>query len=359
MPEPPTIFILDDDDGVRDWLQDLFESAGYATESFPSAVDFLKTYDDRRHGCVIADVRMPGMTGLELQERLRERDVPLSVVIMTGHGDIAMATRALRAGAVDFIEKPFTNNEILDAVQRAVEAGSGGRSDRAGGADAALSQRRMGSLSALEKEVLREIMTGRSTTAAAAFLDMPAKTVELHRARIMEKLGAESMTELIRLAWADSVSALALRFQFDDEGAPEAVLRGAVESARAIIGARFSAAAVLESDRPEIQWFATAGLDPIPAAAPPPADTDSLLVRVAADRRPKRVTGLPGDPRLVGLTAGFPSVHTLLAVPLATRQRVLGWLALFDKIGADGFSDDDEQIALARAWGGRPPSAAR
>jgi two-component system response regulator FixJ len=199
MPDQPIIFVVDDDEAVRDSLRILLEVEGYRVETFASATDFLETCDLARPGCLLADVRMPDMSGLDLQEVLNQRRAGLPVIIMTGHGDVPMAVRAMKAGAVDFIEKPFTDTAILDSVGRGLARADRATTDRAFAADAAT---RLQALTAREREVLDRLVQGQPNKVIAYELGISPRTVEIHRARVMEKMAADSLSHLVRLALA-------------------------------------------------------------------------------------------------------------------------------------------------------------
>jgi len=198
MPEAPVVFIVDDDEAVRDSLQILLETEGYRTEVYESAIAFLAEYDAARPGCLVADVRMPDMTGLELQEALIDRRAALPVIIMTGHGDVPMAVRALKAGAVDFIEKPFTDDLLLDSLARALAKVDAAETERMLAAVAA----RIETLTPREREVLERLVLGHANKTIASDLAISPQTVEVHRARLMEKLEVQSLSALIRMAMA-------------------------------------------------------------------------------------------------------------------------------------------------------------
>jgi FixJ family two-component response regulator len=199
MPEA-TVFVVDDEPAIRDSLAMLLRSVGLPSRAFPSATAFLEGLEAGATGCVIADVRMPGMSGLELQEALRARAARLPVIIITGHGDIAMAVRAMKAGAADFIEKPFNEQVLLDAVHRALAQG---RADAApAGTNRAEIEARVAALTPREHEVLLLIAEGRPNKVVATRLGLSTRTVEVHRAKVMEKMGARSLAELVRMAIA-------------------------------------------------------------------------------------------------------------------------------------------------------------
>jgi FixJ family two-component response regulator len=196
----PTVFVIDDEPAIRDSLAMLLRSVGLASRTYPSAPAFLEALDGNAVGCAIADVRMPGMSGLELQETLRARAVRLPVIIITGHGDIAMAVRAMKAGAADFIEKPFNEQVLLDAVHRALAQS---RADApAPGANRAEIEARAATLTPREREVMLLIAEGRPNKVVATRLGLSTRTVEVHRAKVMEKMNARSLAELVRMAIA-------------------------------------------------------------------------------------------------------------------------------------------------------------
>jgi FixJ family two-component response regulator len=189
------VFIVDDDEAQRDSLVWLLESHDYAVKAFDSAESFLAAWHEDFTGCLILDIRMPGMSGFELFEELANRHSLLPVIFITGHGDVPMAVSALKKGAVDFIEKPFPGEEMLRLVAHSFERERSGRARRRSGADAA---RRIASLTAREREVLDLIIAGKLNKQIADVLGISIKTVEVHRARVMEKMGARSLASLIR-----------------------------------------------------------------------------------------------------------------------------------------------------------------
>jgi RNA polymerase sigma factor (sigma-70 family) len=194
---PATVFVVDDDQAMRSSLKWLIESVGLPVESFESADAFLKSYYPGRAGCLLLDVRMPGMSGLELQEYLNAHDIRIPVIIITGHGDVHMAVRAMKSGAVDFIEKPFNDELLLDAIRNALSLDERQRGHRAERAELAA---RLAHLTPREHEVMEMVTEGRSNKEIANALGVSAKTVEAHRARVMEKMQAGSLAELVRMA---------------------------------------------------------------------------------------------------------------------------------------------------------------
>ena len=191
-----TVFVVDDDQAMRNSLKWLIESVGVQVESFASADDFLVQYQPGRHGCLVLDVRMPGMSGLDLQEQLAQQNINIPVVIITGHGDVPMAVRAMKSGAIDFIEKPFNDEVLLDAIRRALAFGEEQRSHQI---EHLQIQQRLQHLTPREREVMAMVTEGRSNKEIANNLGVSAKTIEAHRARVMEKMQAGSLAELVRM----------------------------------------------------------------------------------------------------------------------------------------------------------------
>jgi two-component system response regulator FixJ len=198
----PPIYVVDDDEAVRDSLSLLLETAGFTVKVFAAATEFLDVVDALAPGCLIADVRMPEMDGLELQARLVERQAKLPMIVITGHGDVPMAVRAMRAGAVDFVEKPFAEETILASVRQALTrlAPAPPRDELA-----ELAAARLEHLSPREREVLEGLVTGLPNKSIAYDLSISPRTVEIHRARVMDKMQARSLSELIRLALAAGI----------------------------------------------------------------------------------------------------------------------------------------------------------
>jgi len=193
----PWVFVVDDDSAMRESLQWLIESVGLRVEVHDSAESFLKSYYPGRSGCLLLDVRMPGMSGLDLQEYLKREEITIPVIIITGHGDVPMAVRAMKMGAVDFIEKPFNDEVLLDAIRHALSIDSRQRGRQAGIAEIAA---RLAQLTPREHEVMEMVTAGRSNKEIAKLLGVSAKTVEAHRARVMEKMQAGSLAELVRMS---------------------------------------------------------------------------------------------------------------------------------------------------------------
>ena len=190
------VFIVEDDDAVRDSLQMMLESIGRKVESFASADQFLNVYSQDMAGCVVLDIRMPGMNGMELQRKLNELNSILPIIFVTGHGDVPMAVEAMQQGAVDFVQKPYREQELLDKISQAMELDEENR--------ASLLQRQvilecMHELTPRERDVMQLMVEGKANKVIAIDLDISQRTVEIHRARVMEKLHANSLAHLVRM----------------------------------------------------------------------------------------------------------------------------------------------------------------
>ena len=197
MSSDPTVFVVDDDAAVRDSLTWLIESAGLPVETYDSARAFLACYRRDRPGCLVLDLRMPGMSGIELQERLARQETTLPVIIITGYGDVPTAVRAMRTGAVDLLEKPFDGEVLLESIRKALDRDVRNRHEWARRAQAA---ERLGLLTPREQEVLELVVTGKSNKEAAAELGVSPKTIEAHRGHAMRKMGVRSLAELVHFA---------------------------------------------------------------------------------------------------------------------------------------------------------------
>lgn len=197
MTNEPTVFIVDDDDAVRRFLTGLIRSIDLKVEAYASAKDFLDAYEPGRPGCLLLDVRMPGMSGLELQRELSERSIELQVVILTGHGNVPVAVQAMKAGAVDFIEKPFNNELLLDRIQRAVAQSLRSDSEREKHDE---TLRRLDTLTPRERQVFDLVVNGETNKSIAHRLTISEKTVEIHRANVMRKMRARSLASLVHMA---------------------------------------------------------------------------------------------------------------------------------------------------------------
>jgi FixJ family two-component response regulator len=196
MSNEPTVFIVDDDNEVREAIGLLMDSVGLASERYDSAWAYLACFDPARPGCLVLDVRMRHMSGLELQERLAEEPIHPPIIIITGHGDVPMAVRAVKNGAVDFIEKPFNDQALLDAVHRALDIDAEQRGHAEEISDI---NERLERLTKREREVLEQIVDGKRNNVIAVDLGISQSTVEAHRAKVMEKLEARSLSELMRM----------------------------------------------------------------------------------------------------------------------------------------------------------------
>ena len=192
-----TVFLVDDDEAVRDSLSLLMKSVGLSSQAYASADDFLADYDPDAPGCLVLDIRMPGMSGMELQQTLIDKRAMLPIIFITGHGDIPMAVEAMQRGAVDFIPKPFRDHELLDRVKKALEED---RTNREALVAREEIEERIASLTPREKEVMDLVIQGKANKVVAGDLGVSQRTVEIHRARVMEKMQVRSLAQLVRLA---------------------------------------------------------------------------------------------------------------------------------------------------------------
>ena len=193
----PVVFIVDDDAAVRRFLSGLIESVELRVKAYASAQEFLDSYEAGQPGCLVLDVRMPGMSGLELQRELADRAIDLPVIILTGHGNVQLAVHAMKAGAVDFVEKPFDNELLLDRIQRAVAESLRADDERIKCDEIAERKRR---LTPRERQVLDLVVAGETNKGVARHLDISERTVEIHRANAMRKMRAKSLADLVKMA---------------------------------------------------------------------------------------------------------------------------------------------------------------
>jgi len=194
--KPPTVYVVDDDSGVRSSIRILLKSVGISSVALASAQEFLDTYDPAQPGCLVLDIRMPGMSGLELQQQLNLRGAMIPVIFISGHADIPMAVEAMQHGAFDFLQKPFRDQDLIDRVQRALQRDQENRN--------ALRQHdairaRFESLTPREREVLGLMTQGKPNKVMAGELGLSQRTVEIHRAHVMEKMAANSVAQLVRM----------------------------------------------------------------------------------------------------------------------------------------------------------------
>ncbi len=197
--QDPTVFVVDDDQAVRDSLRWLVESVDLNVETFASVAEFLESHEPDRPGCLVLDVRMPGVSGIELQERLADEAIEIPVIIVTGHADVLTAVRAMKAGAVDFIEKPFNDQLLLDHIQRCIEQDSKRRDAKARENEIVGRYQR---LTSRQRRVMELVAAGRSNKMIADDLGISLKTVEAHRAKVMERMQAASLADLVKMATA-------------------------------------------------------------------------------------------------------------------------------------------------------------
>jgi FixJ family two-component response regulator len=190
------VYVVDDDEAVRDSLKLLLESVDLPCQTFASASDFLDKHDPDQHSCLVADIRMPGMSGLDLQEELNDRSSTIPILFITGHGDVPMAVDAMKSGALDFIQKPFRDQELLDRIHQALESDEERREDNR---ELSETRNRIGRLTARETEVMHRVVQGQANKVIALDLGVSQRTVEIHRARVMQKMGARSLAELVRM----------------------------------------------------------------------------------------------------------------------------------------------------------------
>jgi len=197
----PTTYVVDDDESIRTLWRWLMESNGIAVRTFATAAEFIESYRSGDAGCLVLDLKLPGMSGLELQEYLHGRDIEIPIVFVTGHGDVPAAVSALKGGAVDFIQKPFSYKDVLLVIEKAFESDAKIREKRMRQSRIA---GRLATLTEREQEVLQRVIEGKPNKIIAADLDISMKTVEFHRAKVMEKMGVTSVAELVQFAMQQS-----------------------------------------------------------------------------------------------------------------------------------------------------------
>ena len=191
-----TVFIIDDDQAVRDSLADLMDSVGIKVQTFANANDFLASYSTDCLGCLVLDIRMPGMSGLELQQELNRREALLPVILITGHGDIPMAVQAMRQGALDFLQKPFRDQELLDRVNHALKSCNKEHDSQQ---QTHSVKEHIHNLTPREHQVMQMIVEGKANKVIAIDLGLSQRTIEVHRKNVMQKLEARSLAELVRI----------------------------------------------------------------------------------------------------------------------------------------------------------------
>jgi two-component system response regulator FixJ len=192
----PTIYVVDDDDGMRRALDTLLSTVGYKTAVFSRPSEFLSQFKPEVHSCLVLDIRMPEMSGLEVQQQLNRRGSMLPVIFITGHGDVPMAVQAMKEGAFEFIQKPFRDQDLLDGINHALKQDADNRTNAARRSEV---QHRVESLTPREKQVMNFIVDGSANKVIAIDLGLSERTVEIHRAKVMEKMGARSVAHLVKL----------------------------------------------------------------------------------------------------------------------------------------------------------------
>lgn len=202
MTETRLIHLVDDDEAIRHSASFMLRHAGFRVKTYPNGVAFLGEVAEAEPGCILLDVQMPGMDGLEVQDELNARGVAMPVIVLTGHGDVAVAVRAMKAGAVDFVEKPYAKQSLVEALTRAFERLEARRQEDVLADEArGLVER----LTGREKDVLMGLVEGQTNKAIAETLDISPRTVEIHRANLMEKMGAGSLSTVLRIAFAAGI----------------------------------------------------------------------------------------------------------------------------------------------------------
>jgi len=191
------VFVVDDEPDVRAALRLLIKSVGYKVECFASADEFFDQFDDERKGCLILDVRMPGMSGMDLQEKLAAMETLLPIIMISGHGEIPMAVKAVQNGAIDFLQKPFSDQQLLDRISQALSINDRRHNEHNIQHDA---QKKFNSLTPREREIFLQVVSGKLNKVIAYELNISTRTVEIHRAKGMEKMGAKNLSELIHIS---------------------------------------------------------------------------------------------------------------------------------------------------------------
>jgi FixJ family two-component response regulator len=193
----PVVFVVDDDAAARSAIRSMLQSVGLRVEMFGSAAEFLEQAETDAPCCLVLDVRLPGMSGLEFQRELAKRNIPIPIIFITGHGDIPMSVEAMKAGAQEFLTKPFRGQVLLDAIHRALEHGRTVRQEHARLVEL---RRRLKTLTAREREVMQQVIAGLLNKQIAAQLGASERTIKIHRANVMRKMGADSLPDLVRMA---------------------------------------------------------------------------------------------------------------------------------------------------------------
>ena len=193
----PVVFVVDDDAAARSAIRSMLQSVGLRVEMFGSAAEFLVQAETDAPCCLVLDVRLPGMSGLEFQRELAKRNIPIPIIFITGHGDIPMSVEAMKAGAQEFLTKPFRGQVLLDAIHRALEHGRTVRQEHARLVEL---RRRLKTLTAREREVMQQVIAGLLNKQIAAQLGASERTIKIHRANVMRKMGADSLPDLVRMA---------------------------------------------------------------------------------------------------------------------------------------------------------------
>lgn len=197
--DPRTVHVVDDDEAIRQSISFLLRKAGYTVETYPAGTAFLKAVTRKSQGCVLLDVRMPDIDGLEVQARLSQQGIAMPVVMLTGHGNVTLAVRAIKAGAIEFLEKPFERLMLIDAIEAALRHAARTGREHLAANDAVV---RIAALTARERDVLDGMVLGRPNKLIAFELGIATRTVEVHRASLMEKLSARSLSDVLRIAFA-------------------------------------------------------------------------------------------------------------------------------------------------------------